>query len=412
LEFARLSAVGGLRLTGDQGELFTEIELHGGRLVIAHQAGDSFLQSVTPPDDLAIQFDIALGLSTTRGLYFRGGGLLEREIPTQLSVGPIEVQAISIAVRPEGDQLPILVGAALSARLGPVTAKVTGIGLRARLRFPGSGGNLGPLDVDLDFKPPEGIGLTVDAGAVTGGGFLSYDAATGRYVGALELEAFSFSVKAFGILDTRLPGGRPAYSFVILVSTEFAPVPIGFGFTLNGVGGVAGIHRRVVVDAFRARLGQGTLDHVLFPAHPVQDAPQIVSDLSAVMPPAENRYAFGPMAIIAWGGAGLLEGRLGILLEVPDPVRLVVLGRFRITLPRLEAALVTLNLDLVGEIEPARKRFALDGRLHDSNVVGFPIEGELAVRVTGGSDPSFALSIGGFHPAFTPPAGFPKLKRV
>lgn len=412
LEFARLSAVGGLRLAGDQGELFAEIELHGGRLVIAHEAGDSFLQSVTPPDDLAIQFDIALGLSTTRGLYFRGSSLLEQDIPTHLSVGPIEVQSISIAVRPDGDQLPILVGASISARLGPITATITGIGLRARLTFPGSGGNLGPLDVDLDFKPPEGIGLVVDAGAVTGGGFLNHDPATGRYVGALEIEAFGVAVKAFGILDTRLPGGHPAYSFVILVSAEFSPIQLGFGFTLNGVGGLAGIHRRVAVDVFRNRLGQGTLDHLLFPAHPVQDAPLIASDLSAVFPPAENRYVFGPMAILAWGGAGLLEGRLGILLEIPDPVRLVLLGQFRISLPRKEAALVTLNLDLVGEIEPARQRFALDGRLHDSNVVGFPIEAELAVRVTGGSDPSFALSIGGFHPSFTPPAGFPKLKRV
>ena len=410
-------ATASLDLDRREGELEFRlgVSVDGLTLVLAAGDQDSFLRALIGDRDATMPIALAIQWSSRTGFAFVGGaGLTLSQLPN-VTVGPLTIQELSLALRTTvGTSAPpdliVEAGASLGGKVGPIAFSVQGMGVRLTATF--EPGNAGPFDVAIGFKAPDGMGLVVDAGAVTGGGFLSHDPATGRYVGALELEVFSVSVKAFGILDTRLPGGRPAYSFVILVSTEFAPVPIGFGFTLNGVGGVAGIHRRVVVDAFRTRLAQGTLDHVLFPANPVQDAPQIVSDLAAVMPPAENRYTFGPMAIIAWGGAGLLEGRLGILLEVPDPVRLVLLGRFRITLPRLEAALVTLNLDLVGEIEPARKRFALDGRLHDSNVVGFPIEGELAVRVTGGSDPSFALSIGGFHPAFTPPAGFPKLKRV
>jgi hypothetical protein len=36
----------------------------------------------------------------------------------------------------------------------------------------------------------------------------------------------------------------------------------------------------------------------------------------------------------------------------------------------------------------------------------------MAMRVGWGGDPNFTLSVGGFHPAFKPPAGFPSLARV
>ena len=32
-------------------------------------------------------------------------------------------------------------------------------------------GNVGPLDVALAFKPPNGVGLSLDAGVVIGGGY-------------------------------------------------------------------------------------------------------------------------------------------------------------------------------------------------------------------------------------------------
>jgi hypothetical protein len=40
------------------------------------------------------------------------------------------------------------------------------------------------------------------------------------------------------------------------------------------------------------------------------------------------------------------------------------------------------------------------------------ISGQMAMRMNWGDSPNFALAVGGFHPAFQPPAGFPKLKRV
>ena len=38
--------------------------------------------------------------------------------------------------------------------------------------------------------------------------------------------------------------------------------------------------------------------------------------------------------------------------------------------------------------------------------------GDLAFRYGWGASPVFALSVGGFHPSYQPPAGFPALRRI
>ena len=55
----------------------------------------------------------------------------------------------------------------------------------------------------------------------------------------------------------------------------------------------------------------------------------------------------------------------------------------------------------------------MDARLYDSRLARqFAISGDMAMRMRWGQQPSFALAVGGFHPAFTPPAGFPALERA
>jgi hypothetical protein len=81
------------------------------------------------------------------------------------------------------------------------------MGVTATLSFPpGNAGNLGPAQLDIGFKPPNGVGLRVQAGPITGGGFLSFDDIKGEYIGALELSFKGvFTLKAIGIINTRCP---------------------------------------------------------------------------------------------------------------------------------------------------------------------------------------------------------------
>ncbi|MFF5713816.1 DUF6603 domain-containing protein [Streptomyces sp. NPDC012756] len=93
------------------------------------------------------------------------------------------------------------------------------------------------------------------------------------------------------------------------------------------------------------------LDSVLFPRDPLSRAPEIVATLGAVFPPTPGRHVVGPMARIGWGTPTLLTLDLALLLELPTPVRLVLLGRLRMALPTEEAAAVVVNMDVLGVID-------------------------------------------------------------
>jgi hypothetical protein len=48
-------------------------------------------------------------------------------------------------------------------------------------------------------------------------------------------------------------------SFVVLISAEFTPIQLGFGFTLVGVGGLLGINRSVAAEALGDAVRTGAL---------------------------------------------------------------------------------------------------------------------------------------------------------
>lgn len=59
------------------------------------------------------------------------------------------------------------------------------------------------------------------------------DTEKGEYIGALELSFQDlFDLKAVGIISTKLPDGSPGFSLLIIITAEFSPIQLGFGFTL------------------------------------------------------------------------------------------------------------------------------------------------------------------------------------
>ncbi|HEU5060200.1 MAG TPA: DUF6603 domain-containing protein [Kofleriaceae bacterium] len=413
LELVSASMTAGLRVSaGGSPDLYAEFALAGGKLAIAAGEGDSFLQAILPEGGIAAAFDLTVGLSTERGFYFGGAAGLSVTRAVSVDLGPVQVTAVHVEARPVDGGLPIRVTADASATLGPVQVVASHIGLKLDLGFPEAGGNLGVVDLEAGFQPPSGLGVVVAAGPVTGGGYLDHDPALGRYSGALQLTAFEWGLRAVGLLDTRLPGGVPAYSFVAFIAADIPPIPLPFGFRLVEVGGLIGIHRTANLEALRGLLREGRLDDLLFSEDPVVDAPRIVADLATAFPAAADRFVVGPMATVVWGAGGQLEAKLAVILELPFPLRLLLVGTIDLMLPHREAALIDVHLDVVGEIDLGRVRIALDGRLRDSTVVGLSIEGEMGFRFAWGDDPVLALSIGGFHPDFRPPPGFPKLQPI
>jgi hypothetical protein len=210
-----------------------------------------------------------------------------------------------------------------------------------------------------------------------------------------------------------MPDGSPGFSLLVLIAVRFTPpIQLGYGFTLNGIGGLLGINRTVDLESLRGGLRAGTLGSVLFPEDPIRNAPQIVSDLQAIFPPAPGRFLFGPMAILGWGTPTIITLELGLILELPAPVRLFILGRLRVLLPHEQAPVIRLQLDALGVIDFERGDVALDATLFDSQVAQYTVTGQMALRANFGSDPNFVLAVGGFNPRFQAPAGFPPLERV
>ena len=99
-------------------------------------------------------------------------------------------------------------------------------------------GSLGTADVGIALKPPSGVGIGVAAPGVSGGGFIGYDPATGRYSGVLTLTVARTDVTGYGLVDTRLPGGQQGYALLIALGATFPAVELGLGFALVGVGGL------------------------------------------------------------------------------------------------------------------------------------------------------------------------------
>jgi hypothetical protein len=385
-------------------------------LIVDLAEGDGFLTQILGTEPQSFSLGGALVWSSKHGVSFDGTAALRIMLPINKTLGPVEIRSILLQLEARtGQPLRVVVAVSGSARLGPLAASVQNIGVAARLtpRSAEEGpGMLGQLDLAFAFKPPDGAGMALDAGPVTGGGFLLFDTAQEQYAGIVQLQFAGIGLTAIGLLTTRLPGGQKGFSLLVIITAEFPPIQLGFGFALVGVGGLLGVNRTMVLDVLRDGIRAGTLGSILFPKDPVKNAPKLISELQAVFPPAAGRFVFGPMAAIVWGTPPVIRADLGIVLELPAPLRLAILGRLTAALPTEKAAVVLLRLDVLGTIEFDRGLLTIDASLIDSHVGGFPVTGDMAMRLRWLDQPAFALAVGGFHPRFQPPAGFPALRRL
>jgi len=346
-------------------------------------------------------------------VYFNGSGGLELNIPVHVSIGPIQFSSIDVSITPTSKYLPLNVGANITCKLDPLVIVVQGIGITADFSFPGSGGNLGPVDIGVGFKAPNGLGLSVDSGGLKGGGFLKIDQAKGEYFGALELEFNElFSLKAFGIVNTRMPDGSEGFSLLILITAEFTPVQLGFGFTLNGVGGLLGLNRTARLDILREGVRTNAIKSILFPEDIIGNIDRIVSDVKAVFPVQRDNFVICPMGKFGWGTPAIITLEVGLLLEVPV-TGFAILGVLKAVLPQEDVPLLKLQINFIGIIDFDNRTISFDGTLYDSRLLAYTLSGDMAFRLSYGDNPLFVLSVGGFHPAFCEaPADLQHMQRL
>ncbi|WP_328345614.1 DUF6603 domain-containing protein [Micromonospora sp. NBC_00421] len=420
------------RATLSTGRDDIELMLAAGRaeLVVKAGDGDGLLARLLPSDGLRFGFDLGLGWSLRTGLHLSGAAALTADYPMHLSLRGIHLEGLRIALAASTPtaSVGLTVTTTVRAELGPLRAVVENIGIRADLAFPpavpAGTGNLGNADLVPRFKAPDGVGLRIDNGIVNGGGYLFVDEPRGMYAGALQLGIATkdgvspmrgFLLQATAILNTRNPDGSRLveadgdHTFSMLVVGTFQWYPglmLFWGISITGLGLVVGHNRRSDPEEVRNAARAGTLDALLFPEDVVGRAPAVIATLSRIFPVDPTGTVLGAMVRLNFL-SGQVVADLAVLVEFPDPVRVLLLGRLVIDFQSAGR----LRLDSAGIVDVARREISLDGALIGSHLFGRPVSGEFMVRARWGRSSSFALSIGGFHPRFCPPAGFPPVKR-
>lgn len=389
-------------------------QLTGGKLIIDMSEADGFLSDITSGTPIQASFDLAGVWAPDTGLHITGGAQLEIDLPLHLSLGPVTIDTVYVVVGLVGSGLTLELSAALGATLGPIQASVDRVGVLGTLTFPSGGGNIGPANLSIAFKPPNGLGLAIDAGVIAGGGYISFDPSKGEYAGVIQLSLLdTIGITVITVLDTKLPDGSSGFSLLFIITFTLPPIQLGFGFTLNGVGGLGGVDRSMSTSALQAGFMAHTLDAIMFPPNPIANAPQIVSDIQNFFPPAEGRYLFGPLLEIGWGTPTLITLTIGAILELPDPVVIALLGLIDCGLPDEDTALISLHIEVLGIIDFGAKTLSIDGSLYNSYVLIFSVGGSLALRIAWGDDPNFVYSLGGFNPQFnTAGLNVPQIARL
>jgi hypothetical protein len=386
--------------------LYLEAELLDCFIRMKFNGADGFISKVIG-DGIESDFSFGIGFSNDQGFYFAGSSGLEIELPTHITLGPLQIQSLSVGITSTQEKIAATFASSVQVNMGPAILLVREIGVS----FP-SKSDTAVFVPNVTFKPPSGVGLSIDGGGFSGGGFLKFYEDDERYEGMLELEyEDKISLKAIGLITTKLPGGKDGFSLVIIITAEFTPVQLGLGFTLNGVGGMLGYNRTADVERLRSGVRDDSLSSVLFPQNIVENASRILSDLNQLFPAQEGRFIFGPMARIVWGG--LITIDLGLIIEVPSPVRVLILGVIRTVLPNEDEKLLQLQVNFLGVIDFGAQKLSFDASLYNSKLLGYTLSGDMAVRMNWGDEPNFLLSVGGFHPAYQPPPlNLPVLRRI
>ena len=294
-----------------------------------------------------------------------------------------------------------------AARLGPLQ-------LRAVIPAIIAGSAVDPVGQVLGLAPPAGLGVELDAGVVRGGGALAFaETPHWRLSGAFGVSVGPVSASALGILER--PGG--ILSLLVLLSARFLPgLQLGFGFAISGVGGLVAINRRADSDMLRAKLASGAASAALFPDD-LDNAPAILDTLGALFVPEPGSFVAGPTLQLSWlklGGIDFMLLDVAVLIELPGPRRILVIGRAMADIAPDGLELLHLQLDIAGELDFARSVVNLRAGLVDSHALGvFRASGDAALILSWGEPAYQLLTCGGFYPGFNPaPAVVAPLRRM
>ena len=118
------------------------------------------------------------------------------------------------------------------------------------------------------------------------------------------------------------------------------------------------------------------------------------------------------MVKFGWGTPTILSLEFGLILDIPV-AGFVMIGRLRVGLPFQDLPLFDIRVTFAGGLDFDKGQLWFDATLHGSRLLAFALTGDMAVRLYWKENANFILTVGGFHPAYTPPPmGLGSLQRL
>jgi uncharacterized protein DUF6603 len=369
---------------------------------------DVLLQTLISGDAATDTDYTTFSLDSNTGLSFGDGGGKSLMLPGRFSFPGVELRGLAVTLPDAADSSDqndqFAIKATLAGSLSVVGFIVDGAGVAIRYRpNPGAG----QLPFDIAPRLPDAAGVSLDVGVAKGGGYVYRKG--NEYGGVLDLQLLEIGVTVVCIINT------DPFSMVVMISVRFFPkIELSFGFTLNGLGGILALGRRVNSDALNQGIQDGSLDTILFPTNAVEAAPRILDKVGNIFPAKDGNFVAGPIALLGWGSqAGFVVAKIGIVLSLPDP-ELVILGAVQIGVPSVDVPeylrIVDMRAELYGALTP--DYFLIRVALNNSKIANVSVSGDIGLFIRWAGGANFAVSVGGFHPQYAAPPELAGLRRI
>lgn len=367
-------------------------------------------------DDPTMKISTSLLYDMQNGLKIDGGAKFHLDFDiSKLEIGPVKFDKLSVDLGnlsgSFGD-LGMTLGSTFALDFSCLTMSFENLGISFDINFLKPDGSLGDYDFSGSFKFPDGIGISIETPVVKGAGLISYDKSEGTLFSALSLEVLKkFTVGCIVDADLGVKDGH-CFSLVALISTSFSPgIPLGMGFSLNGVGGCLGLNRMYDADAVSGGVRSGVFGSVFFVDNVMNHLTEMKTAVKQFFPEKKKQFFLGVLCKICFEPVVTCE--FGLLIQAPNPMSIGIVGALKVRVG--DTDLIKINVYFFGDID-FDKGLRFDASIVDSEIVGLKLEGDMAFRLFwGGPYKGFGLSIGGFHPAYKPEEGLkfaPNMRRL
>ena len=345
-------------------------------------------------------------------------------LPINRALGPLQCEKLGVGWLPDspnGPTLSLLFDGGV--KLDVLDISLSDLTIGVPLKFPG---DFTKYDLDL-----AGLGLSFTAGEVSlSGAFVKLPPdltakpprAYPEYDGSVLVKAGTFSLTALGsyayVTDAQDPAGFASmFIFGALNGTIGGPA----FFFVTGLAAGFGYNRQILLPTM-STVTEFPLVQMLSETSPPTDPSAVLTRMESDVPPQRGEYWLA--AGVNFTSFDLLKTSALVTVEFGQELEIALLGQTAMSLPPpppgatdpVTYAYLELGIEVI--VLPDAGSVAATALLTANSYVIDPackLTGGFALSAWFGDNPhagEFVVTVGGYHPAFTPPSYYPTVPRL